>query len=122
MATQTVGELQRQVMEAHFANYFKDMQRRVHEIAVSKGWWESDRNDAECIALIHSEVSEALEGLRKPKPDEHCPEFRSVEVELADAIIRIMDLAGARGWDVAGALVAKAAFNETRPHKHGKKF
>ena len=109
-------------MTDEFIAAFCDMQFHVHHTAVSKGWWESDRNDAECIALIHSEVSEALEGLRKPKPDEHCPEFRSVEVELADAIIRIMDLAGARGWDVAGALVAKAAFNETRPHKHGKKF
>ena len=42
--------------------------------------------------------------------------------EMADAVIRIIDLCEARGWDLSSALVAKIAFNKTRPKMHGKKF
>jgi NTP pyrophosphatase (non-canonical NTP hydrolase) len=70
------------------------------------------------ISLIHSEVSEALEGKRKNKKDEHLPHRPSVEVELADAIIRICDLSGALGIDLAGAIVEKMRYNAVRPdHK-----
>lgn len=69
---------------------------------------------AEKKALIHSEVSESLEGLRKNKMDEHCREFTSDEVELADTIIRICDYAGARRMRLGAALVAKMAYNEVR--------
>jgi len=64
-----------------------------------------------------------LEGIRQGNPpDKHCPEFSSVEIELADTVIRIMHYGAAREWDIAGALLAKMEFNESRPHKHGKKF
>ena len=106
-----------------FPDYFQLMSKYVHANAVAHGWWEEPREDGTLIALIMSEAAEALEALRKGNgPDEHCPHFSGAEVELADVIIRIMDMAEARGWNVAGAIVAKHEFNKGRPYKHGKKF
>ena len=74
------------------------------------------------IALMHSELSEALEAVRLGNPqDEHCPEFASLDIELADAVIRIMDFAEARKIDLARAIAAKHAYNVTRPYRHGAK-
>lgn len=67
------------------------------------------------IALIHTEISEATEGLRKDKMDEHLPHRKSVEVELADALIRIFDLAGALNLDLGTAVIEKMAYNAVRP-------
>lgn len=107
-----------------------------HEAAYLAGWWREHKADvlsydhrvevrqrtrfglalaAEKIALIHSEVSEAIEGLRKDKADDHLPHRKSVEVELADAVIRIADLAGAMQLDLGGAIAEKMAYNSTRP-------
>lgn len=87
-------------------------------------------NFAEKIALVHSEISEALEGERKNMIDDHLPHRPAGEVELADAIIRIMGIADHMGWDIPGAVIEKAAYNDTRlDHKpearggkHGKRF
>jgi len=81
------------------------------------------KNDGEMIALMHSELSEALEALRHGNPpDDKVPEFSGVEAELADVIIRIFDLASQRGWRVAEALVAKMEMNKGRSVKHGGKL
>lgn len=109
---------------SYFWDAFHHLQKDIHKTAKEKGWWDEDRNDGELLALIHSEISEALEALRHGNPaDDKVPTRSGAEVELADAVIRIMDMAEARGWDVAGAIVDKIEFNKGRPHKHGgKKF
>ena len=106
-----------------FEKLFREAQAETFLIAKDHGFHERDIDDGRILCLIHSEISEALEALRKGNPkDEHCPAYSSLEVELADAVIRIMDYAGMRGLDVAGAIRAKMDYNKTRPYKHGKKF
>jgi len=94
----------------------------VHNTAIDKGWWQTDRNNGEMLALIHSEISEALEALRHGNlPDDKIPGFSGLEAELADAVIRIMDMGVARGCRMPEAIVAKMVYNETRPIKYGGK-
>jgi NTP pyrophosphatase (non-canonical NTP hydrolase) len=89
-----------------------------------------ERNLGELIALMHSELSEMLEGVRKSTMDSHLKHRRAEEVELADLLIRAFDYAGYRNLDLAGAFTEKLAYNATRAdHKHenrrapnGKKF
>lgn len=110
---------------ATMGRYVDMLCHQVHEIAKDKGWWDvKERNNGELIALMHSELSEALEGLRHGNgPSEHIPEFNCAEEELADTVIRIADMCAARGWRLGEAIIAKMEFNEGRSHKHGgKKF
>ena len=101
-----------------------DLAVRAAENAVAHGWWDEERETGTLIALMHSELSEALEYDRHGNPpSDHIPEFSGIEEELADVIIRILDLAGSRRYRIEEAVLAKMAFNESRPYKHGgKKF
>lgn len=111
----------------------KDVNRLVricHGLAKESGWHDKPREVGTMLALIHSEVSEAMEGFRKDLNDDHLADRKMAEVELADAIIRICDLAGREGMDLGGALVEKLIYNtqredakpENRAKKNGKKF
>lgn len=109
--------------QQRFVAAWQEMQRIVHDIAITKGWWDMDRPDGEIIALIHSELSECLEACRNGYPiDHHVCKHGNAQVELADAVIRIMDWAGSKGWDIATALVDKVEYNRSRPFRHGKAF
>ena len=110
--------------ENTFIKQWKHIATVVHNVAKSKGWWSGNRNDGELLMLIVSELSEALEGLRHNNPpSEHIKEFSAAEEELADVVIRVMDMAKARNWRVGEAIMAKIQFNSGREYMHdGKKF
>ena len=107
----------------------KELQVAAHAIAVSKGWWEEDRNIGELLALVHSEVSEALEEWRDNHPvteirwesDGEYAKPVGFPVELADVLIRIADLCEGTGIDLNEALKLKNTYNAIRPWKQGDK-
>ena len=101
---------------------FYRLSQSAHDIAISKGWYEQPRAEPELLCLIHSEISECLEAVRDGNPpSSQCPGYSCAEVELADAVIRIADMAAHLGWDLGGAIDAKMAHNQTRPQRHGGK-
>ncbi|RJP29846.1 MAG: hypothetical protein C4533_01185 [Candidatus Omnitrophota bacterium] len=87
-----------------------------HSIARQKGWWDAQRSDGELIALMHSELSEALEAMRGHGTKDNIAE------ELADCCIRIFDYCGAKNIELDKMLRKKIEYNKTRPYRHGKKF
>ena len=81
------------------------------------GWWDGGvtaETFAVKLMLIVSEVAEAMEADRKDAMDDKLPHRKGTEVELADAVIRIFDLAGMFGLDLGGAMSEKLAYNKTR--------
>lgn len=95
--------------------------QQCHEAAVESGWWHHpitgkriQRNKGEMIALMHSELSECLEAVRKDLMDDKLSHRQGEEIELADVLIRIFDYAGAHGLDLQGAVIEKMAVNATR--------
>ncbi len=101
-----------------------EMAERFYNIAASKGFHDTPGNIGERVALIHSEVSELLEAYRNGNPPcTKCPELSSAQEEVADIIVRTLDLAHEFGIDVDQAVDVKTAYNKTRPRMHGgKKF
>lgn len=96
--------------------HLSDLQEICYNTSLESGWW-SDPHPyiiPTKLCLIHSEISEAMEGHRKGKQDDHLPHRSSLEVELADAIIRILDLAGRMSLDLEGAIMEKLEYNSKR--------
>ena len=126
-----------------FVKNFNELSAAAHLNSRSKGFWDNRDKvvdacikaggatleqvamkmiDGQQIALMHSELSEALEGSRKNLQDDHLPQFSMMEAELADVVIRIMDHAGAFSLRVGEAIIAKMEYNSGRPPMHGGKL
>lgn len=107
------------------ASGFGAVQYHAHRLSAEAGWWDKVETPDDLAAviptklcLIHSEISEAMEGHRKSLPDDHLPQYPMFAVELADAVIRIGYLAGKCGIDLGPIIADKMAYNAIRPdHK-----
>lgn len=103
------------------AGEIRSMTATCHGRAVAAGWYvdpktgeKLTRNVGELIALLHSELSEMLEAVRKNLKSDHLPEFSGEAEEAADVLIRLLDYCGARGVDLGAAYAAKLAYNAQR--------
>lgn len=106
-----------------FEKEWNRIAKKVYTNAVNHGFWKETPNDGERMALIHAEISEALEALREGNPSSSkIIEYSNLEEELADAVIRIMDYAFGKDLDIAGAILAKIEYNKNREYMHGKAF
>jgi len=104
---------------APIADILNALSAEVH--AENKKWWVDletgkpiVRNKGEMLMLVVSEIAEAMEGERKDIMDTHLPHRKMAEVELADALIRILDYAAGHGYDIGGAFNEKMEYNRTR--------
>lgn len=130
------GRGEREFSQSTMARELTFLRSICHGNAVNAGWYTDletgeykQLNVGERCMLIVTEVAEAFEGHRKNLMDDHLPSRRMIEVELADAIIRIMDFCGAEDLDIAGAIIDKVQYNlkradhkiENRKGVNGKK-
>lgn len=110
-----------QMEQGGFIGVVNRLRDLCHREASINGWYRDpatgqriERNKGEVIALMHSELSEALEAVRKNTMDAHLPHRPGVEVELADLLIRVFDTCGAWGSDIGGAVAEKLQYNANR--------
>lgn len=109
--------------DALIIDAFARLQTLAHENATAKGFWDDPKPFGESIALMHSELSEALEADRHGDPaSDHIPEFTGREEEFADVIIRIGDVSKRHALRLGAAVLAKMTYNASRPRKHGKAY
>lgn len=121
---------------------FNELAKQVHEIAKSKGFYEKEKNIGEMLCLIHSEVSEALEADRKGRyassanmnvlngwvrDSDFVESYEgwvkgTFEEEMADIVIRVLDMCGFKNIDIEAHIAAKMRYNRTREKYHGKKY
>jgi len=103
------------------------LSKLAYSIACKVGWWDDERSFGDMIALLHTEPSEALEeyrnghGYTETYYRHHDDKPEGIPSELADTIIRVLDIAGHLDIDIGKALAEKMIFNSKRPHKHGGK-
>jgi NTP pyrophosphatase (non-canonical NTP hydrolase) len=125
--------------KADIRQQVNDLSHICHGLAVDAGWWHDiktkqsllgKRNVPELLMLAVSELAEAMEGYRKNLQDDKLPHRKMFEVELADCLIRIFDMADSMNLDMGGAMAEKLAYNvkrEDHSHDHraadgGKQF
>ena len=105
-------------MRGSTVNTIRELQEEIHQRNLR--WWTKpngdpiERNKGELLMLIVSEIAEGMEGERKSLPDDKLPHRPRIEVELADAMVRILDYAAGFGYDVAGAMAEKLDYNDKR--------
>jgi NTP pyrophosphatase (non-canonical NTP hydrolase) len=109
------------LMPASITNAGYVLQSQCYGAAFAAGWHTDlvtgepkQRNLPTSLMLIVTEIAEAMEGHRKDLMDDHLPHRKMVEVELADAVIRIFDTAGSHGYDLGGAIADKMLYNQSR--------
>jgi hypothetical protein len=99
-----------------------ELQQAAHAATVAAGFTDTLKDVPLQIALMHTELSEAMGAWREPgKKDEHLPNADPVALEMADAVIRIMTFCEANGHDLGALVEAKIEYNAQRTHKHGGK-
>ena len=99
---------------------FAKLQQHMHNKSRLGGWWDDLTGDnynffiATKLGLIMSEAAEAFSGFRTGKKDKHLTHRDELEVELADIVIRCLDLAEYLGYDLIGTMQEKDEYNEKR--------
>lgn len=125
MDAQEVNRNARELIEHRFIVESNSLQHLIAGENAAKGFNEHATNPLYVptkLALVTTEIAEAIEAHRcGDEPDPHLPQHSNLQVEMADAVIRLFHLAGDLNFSLAQVLVDKLEFNRSRPHKHGGK-